>query len=272
MASVFQECWQRITRAEFHFNALDTKWSTISESPEYLHAPFTVEVQDGGAGVVRHTPRPLPADFTLELGEFFYQLRAALDGSSHAAYVLENGPPSEDVAKDLGFPICPSPERFAARSTKMVPLSPQRRAFIESVQPYKAPQGHGLQTLQVLHDLARKDRHRKLTVVSQRAVDPRVDVLVSGGAKVKWTSFAAGASKDKDEIARFQIEGWRPGMTGFYNGAYTDEIFVEEIEPSGPGPSWRMLRDMMEAVSWIVDSVEKGGASKTQAAVNDERH
>jgi len=73
-------------------------------------------------------------------GEMLYQLRAALDGSVYQAAIIESGqdpPPNENR---LEFPICVSAAEFHKSAWKIAPLSKQCRDFIESIQPYNAPE------------------------------------------------------------------------------------------------------------------------------------
>jgi hypothetical protein len=59
----------------------------------------------------------------LDLGEFLYQLRAALDACIHQAAILESGKDPHPDEKALEFPICVSSEEFKNSGWKIRPLA-----------------------------------------------------------------------------------------------------------------------------------------------------
>src|SRR6266571_3971800 len=103
----FVGCWQRIERAEAHRKAFAEAWNSFCDDVPY--SP-NLHIEDDGTGSISIIPRydSLPVAFALDLGEFLYQLRAALDGAVYGAAIRESGqnPPPDE--KRLEFPVCSS--------------------------------------------------------------------------------------------------------------------------------------------------------------------
>lgn len=137
----FNNAWERIERAKAHQYALGEAWNALSD--ENL-AEFWFHVDDDGVGRMYSTPvgGGLPTNFSLLIGECLYQLRAALDNVIYDAAILDSGqnPPPNPV--NLEFPICSKAARFQELSFKLEPLSENRKAVIEAVQPFNVPNYH----------------------------------------------------------------------------------------------------------------------------------
>jgi hypothetical protein len=73
----FAGCWARLDRAREHIETFGTEWGRFLDPHPYR---VYVDVQADGRGVVgirRH--EAMPAQLSLLIGEFLYELRAALD-------------------------------------------------------------------------------------------------------------------------------------------------------------------------------------------------
>jgi hypothetical protein len=147
----------RVDRAKQHFEAFGHTWA------EYLAArPHSLDhtVEEDGIVVLRLLRRtPLPVELSLVFGEFLYELRAALDNCLYAAAVLvsgENPPPS---ATRLEWPIRLTPKEWKDQSKRYQDLPLELVEALEAIQPYQA-ELPGWNSLGILHDLARVDRHR----------------------------------------------------------------------------------------------------------------
>lgn len=131
---------QRIYRANTHRHALADAWNSFIQEDFYTGR---IKVNPDGTGTLRISQdRDFPDLFSFELGETLYQLRAALDGIVYAAAILDSGgqdpPPNEHR---LEFPICATKGEFdVAAGKKLWPLSKKRKAIIQAVQPYNAPE------------------------------------------------------------------------------------------------------------------------------------
>jgi hypothetical protein len=110
----FEGCWQRIKRAEAHRNAFAEAWNSFADTDAY---DVVLHINDYGHGGMWLEPRhiTLPTDFSLQIGEILYQLRAALDGSIYASAILDTGqdpPPGRSGWSSLA-PIVPTSSRIA---------------------------------------------------------------------------------------------------------------------------------------------------------------
>jgi hypothetical protein len=165
----FEDSWRRIDRAIGHARTITKQWPNLLDPTV---KPKIVPKENGKYAAQVRVKRDDTNDFALELGEFFYQLRAALDGVAYQAVVLETGfdpPPRESSVE---FPLYDDPKRF-----EKCPLMTETqlpivvREWLESIQPYRFAQSSNPDTielgrrLKILHDCARKDRHRKLHLV-----------------------------------------------------------------------------------------------------------
>jgi hypothetical protein len=91
----FGTCWHRVARAEIHRQTLTKLWNSFNEKSAYVSRAY---VDNDGTGKFLITPveRDWMLPFSLEFGEFLYQLRGALDACVYDAAALhfgENPPP-----------------------------------------------------------------------------------------------------------------------------------------------------------------------------------
>jgi hypothetical protein len=113
-----------------------------------------------GAIIVRlRRVTPLPAELSVVFGELLYDLRAALDNCLYAAAVLVSGQNPPPNAARLEWPIRESPREWANHAARYQALPPEITQALEAIQPYQA-QFPDWNSLRILHDLARIDRHR----------------------------------------------------------------------------------------------------------------
>lgn len=248
----FKNSWRRAERAGDHLAAFVGEWRAIF--PPDDEGPPTVCRYDKDSGWYA-TSFVLPQAMIerigrnimpLELGEYAYQLRSALDGLIWDAITLSQKgtePPSD--ANRIEFPILPPPigrnKRFEDCAFLKFPFPDKLKVWLESIQPYTAhkPEGdpdRGLNTaLGDIHDLARFDRHRRLRVVAavptslQFAVNTK-DVLSRITA---WELMDCDLLGGQHQFLRFQLETVDrtpvPKLTLKTDISF--EIILEDIEP-----------------------------------------
>jgi hypothetical protein len=218
---------------------------------------------------MRSTPieGALPPEFSLLLGETLYQLRAALDNVIYDAAILDSGQNPPPNPKDLEFPVCAKRTWFDELAFKLGPLSKNRKALIEAVQPYNTPKlapelmvYNYNRTLGILSDWARKDRHRKLNVLRSWAVEASPKLRLPPGVTLQSLKVRAwGFLEDKDEIASFKLKGFVPGMKVQGNPDVSFDIAVDEV----PAPCHESdtlgnrLEAMVRAVAFIAGKIER---------------
>jgi hypothetical protein len=231
-------CWDRIERADTHRKCLGALWHQFGKDDPYIPR---VKVEDDGTGIiwVEGPHRGFPRIFSLELGEMLYQLRAALDGSVYESAVLDSGQDPPPHENRLQFPITPTAIKFKEARDGIAPLSHKRRSYIESVQPYNAPElapelmvFNFHRGLGILNDWARKDRHRQLHVIGSWAanISPMLEIP-SGVGLIYMVPSDAGFLENESEVATFKLSGWIPGMDIKANPNLTIDIAVDEIPP-----------------------------------------
>lgn len=159
IASEIRLVHARLNRADEHVRMFQETWDEyLSTRPHKLqHTPES----DGTLTVRLHRTSPLPVELSVTFGELLYELRAALDNCLYAIAVLvsgENPPPS---AGRLEWPIRETPAEWKSQASRYRDLPPVIREALEKVQPYQA-QLPGWNSLAILHELARVDRHRSM--------------------------------------------------------------------------------------------------------------
>lgn len=261
----FEGCWERVKRAEAHSEALAKAWNSILVEDHYTPIVY---VYNDGTGRILISPKDdvLAPALSLDLGEMLYQLRAALDGSIYETAVIESGndpPPNENRFE---FPIYPTAAKFK-KAADYMPLPKKLRSLVEAVQPYTAPDlaaEHRIfnfnRTLEILHDWARKDRHRHLHLIGSWASNAQPKLRVPPGVKVTEMSVTGtGFLKHESEIATFRLEGYIPGMAVQANPDLMIDIAVNE----GPPPcadndtTGNRLRAMLVTVRAVIGSIEE---------------
>ncbi len=167
----FPESWKRIDRAGFHLKSFQTEWERVANPNSY---EFVTEPNsDWTAGSLQARAKGSRENtLALELGEFFYNMRAALDSTMYQTAIFLEHPNPPTKADSLEFPICNTEERFKKASMDKRGFPAEIVDWITAIQPYNAPNTTDPSTrelmrhLLLLHDCARKDRHRLPHVVA----------------------------------------------------------------------------------------------------------
>lgn len=147
----------RIERAREHYETFGEVWAEyLSNRP---HSLENTSEEDGTVAVRLQRTVPLPVALSISLGEFLYELRAALDNSLYTAAVLASGQNPPPSAARLEWPIRLTRKEWKDQSKRYQDLPTELVKALEAVQPYNArlPEWN---SLGILHDLARVDRHR----------------------------------------------------------------------------------------------------------------
>jgi len=261
----FEGCRQRIRRAKSHSESVAKMWNDNVAEEGFYSA--RVCMNDDGTGSIRVDPiygLEFLDTISLQFGEMLYQLRAALDSCIYGARVCEtrqNPPPDENK---LEFPICKSRAEYNAFDK--APLADERRTILEAVQPYNVPKlapedmvFNFNRTLEILNDWARKDRHRRLHMLGSWASNASPKIRCPKGTTLSYIRINdAGFLEHKNEIATFQLIGFREGMEVQANPDIAIDIAVDEIPPpcADNDTLGNRVLAMLKATECIVSTIE----------------
>jgi hypothetical protein len=120
------------------------------------------------------------------------------------------------------------------------PLADPQRRIIESVQPYRAKNLTPSELAKdinrcigILHDWARKDRHRRLHMVGGYVLSVNPAIACPPGVSVAGTEIIkSGFLEDESIIARFRLIGFEKGMEVKTNPYLQTQIAINEIPPA----------------------------------------
>lgn len=170
----------KLEQARKHLKVLN------SEMSEYLgREPYSFELEKGRRRteyvLKAYTREPPPLAWSASIGDFLQNLRTALE---YLVWELARANVGREPRRRTSFPVYVSERRFLSDGRgKIQDLAPEPRAVIERMQPYNSPtvsssgvvNMHAIKDLDKyyrshllwrLNELARRDRHQALRVVS----------------------------------------------------------------------------------------------------------
>lgn len=234
--SPFDTCWDRLERADEHGSSLVAIWN------DYLDdgVPFDFSLLHEGEGV--HFLRvwqttPIPSGFSLEFGEWLYNLRACLDYIIWAACAHVTGqmpPPDEGT---LQYPIYEHPSAWGNNLYRLKHLRDHHREMLLRMQPFNSDADANY--LGAINRLARVDRHRRLTITTGYIAEMEPIVEVPNGCNVTFQWGQRLLVDGEAEMARITISPW------------TDDTMIRVNPRSGIDPEvsewaasdfWRRIR------------------------------
>jgi hypothetical protein len=235
---LFAKCYARIERAVAHCNQMSEIWNGI---PAEELSSFEVIVSDDGRGSLWLHPKisAWPQEMELELGEYLYQLRAALDGAVYASAIEDSGsdPPPSPFSTE--FPICKDRKDWNGQARKIAYLNQGRQRFIHLMQPFEEPViepqyriANFNRSLRFLNDLARLDRHRRLHTFCNRVKRSEPQLRYPEGVRLKEINIAEQEDISGTPLATFTLEGWKRGMTLSANPDADLDLSLQQLEPA----------------------------------------
>lgn len=248
----------RLRRAEEHYRSFGRIWT------EYLDGhPHTLDrtLEEDGAVVTRlRRAAPLPAELSVIFGELLYELRAALDNCLYALAVIVSGQNPPPNAGRLEWPIRETAIEWGTHAARYRELPPEISDSLEAIQPYRA-ELPDWNSLRILHNLARIDRHRSphslgtyLSRLRLRADPEFIEVLNVGRPAIV---------RDGDEIVRVRVAD---GVTLSADNFDLDLEFQVDVTDVGDvaGPDgkvarpWGSLDKRLQSVIKAVDEYTGG--------------
>lgn len=238
----------RLERAASHFKNFGDLWA------DYLdQRPHQTElVQEAGGSTCVRLRRhiAIPAELSVVLGEFLYEMRAALDNCLYAVAVITSGQNPPPKAERLEWPIRETPSQWTSQAGRYGALPPEVVNALEAIQPYRAD-CPSWNSLAILHELARFDRHRTskrlaLYLVRVRMrVDPAVVEVLDAGTE--------GVIRDGDTLVRIKVVSGHSISPENFDVNVEFDVDVEDVRaspgPSGlPGRPWGSLAARLQSV------------------------
>ena len=166
----FNGVWERVRRATTHREAAAREWSSWLTDYE-PYGPWLNIDDDGNGTLSIRQFHPVPSAIAIELGEWLYNLRAALDYTAYALAIFntKSDPPPDEAT--IQFPIYDTETQFRNHERCIKSLAKNHREWIEAMQPYAYDAVPGQTAFYWVNHLARIDRHRKLQVVGGYIVE-----------------------------------------------------------------------------------------------------
>jgi hypothetical protein len=207
----FDGVWERMKRAKAHREAAAKAWSTwLTDYEPYGEWLY---IDDDGIGTLSIRQfSPPPAGIAIELGEWLYNLRAALDYTAFALAIhnTHRDPPPRDW--EIQFPICESEASFRKNQYRIASLAQQHREWIEAMQPYANGSVPAHTAIYWVNHLSRLDRHRQLQVVGGHVAESDPIVALDGEGALLFETvdpfvfIETGADGEGEAVvARFKV-------------------------------------------------------------------
>jgi hypothetical protein len=255
----FKGCWDRYDRAIAHRQEALEVWNEFVSNEDAYSVGLYVDTEGDGSGRGTLTVRqnvPMPSLLPILFGEYFYNLRAAMDYAVYATAIIDNGwqdpPPGERV---LQFPICETPEAWLANAYRVAPLSERHRGWIESVQPYMGTDEPRERGIYWLNHFARLDRHRELRVVGGYLAEANPIVHAKPGTAVMFERMDDEIFvEDGTVIARFTITPWAEGDEIEANPQMGIDIELKDFFLGRP-PDTKWLRMSIKERLFLIETV-----------------
>jgi len=232
---LFDTCWRRIERADVHRGCLSEIWN------EHLEGhPFNFDLihEGGGVHILRvWEERPLPADFTIRLGEWLYNVRSCLDYIiwATAAHVTGTVPPPDEAT--LQYPIYESKKAWEGNLYRLKHLGEHHRQMLWTMQPFNSDADANY--LGAINNLARIDRHRRPTEGTAYIAELEPVIQIPDGASPTLEWGQRVLSQGRADVARLTVRPWTDDMQVTVNPRVGIDPEVGEWAKSA---FWRRIR------------------------------
>ena len=209
----FDDSDRRLKRAAGHKNAFAEEWQRLVAVDAL---GIGVEFQSNRSGILKFKrPQPAEHDLALVLGEFFYQLRAALDCLAFTAVKLTDtnwATRTEAEQRRIYFPITDKVASYKELAAHLKTLPVPLLRWIHAVQPYLARESSDSriqaigQLLNLLNRFAMIDRHRKLGMIAAWGSEISMQFGFIPDARIEdMTGESCNLFDEEGVIARFRL-------------------------------------------------------------------
>lgn len=198
-----RDAFLRVERAGEHLEAIKGQIAAYVQANE---GASLIKVE--GQTVTAVMPPFPPPEIAARIGEFIYNLRAALDYLVFQLAILESGKEVDGTQ----FPIVKKPEDFKrVRRKSLRGVNATHVAAIEALQPYERPHW-----LWVLRHVSNEDKHRAIQVLGMQSGGVRIHV----GGTEEETRAAGGFQMPGDDVAVYYPA---PILVAFPDGTPVEE-------------------------------------------------
>jgi hypothetical protein len=188
-----------------------------------------------------YVEEPPPLVLAIALGEYFYNLRAALDGAVYDAAVADTGKEPPPKPERLQFPVAVTREMFRRSLAQIEPLSIDNKRLIEASQPYRGPEPRGT-ALYWVNEMARKDRHRHLHLLGAWLLEANIAVDAPAASRVVFEHLdPRGFVRDSAVVGRFRITPYSPGDSVRANPNASLDFEIEQFVSRSETVGWLRL-------------------------------
>lgn len=231
----FESCWRRIDRAAEHRREAAGVWNAFID-----RHPFTTRLVHVGGGTYAmwvEQEEPAPPEMAALIGEWAYNLRAALDYVVYETAVVASGCRPPVGAGELQFPVYEAKEQFDKNRRRLRSLAAHHIDLLEHMQPYRHDDPD-TSALRWLNRIARQDRHRQLSVLTAYAAELKPVVAVPQGCSVDLTFGTTALRSGAAEIFRFTVT---PFTTGTDVSVNPHVGLDPDIEGWADSPFWQRM-------------------------------
>ena len=206
---------------------------------------------DGTGSLTNEVEEQPPSTLAIIVGEYFYNLRAALDGAVYDAAIADTGQDPPPDADRLQFPVAATRKAFGASRPQIAPLSVENKRSIESCQPYRSDEPRGTALFWV-NEMARKDRHRQLHLLGAWLVEAKIEIKAPPGAAVVFENLdPRGFIRDARTVARFRVSPYSRNQK-----VQADPDAALDFERPWSGRSGSPLTPWTASMSWSLKTQE----------------
>lgn len=248
----------RINRAKDNINEFG---ETLRRYLDQRPAKLKVDVNTQGQGTVRvERHEPIPVELSILLGEALQNLRAGLDNCLYAVAIIDSGVNPPPGAGKLQWPIAVTPKEWKNNKGRLEHLSPHLVTALHRIQPFQAER-QDLNCLQILHDLARIDRHR---AAHELAMWPQTVKGTFDKKVIRDLKINEGPLSDEGIVVTFTQVGSEELSPALIDLDFEFDIDVRDVElvPSlktgRPSRPWGSLDDRLKAMCRAAEVYAEG--------------
>ena len=229
---LFVESHNRVRRAQNRADTVHDSYIKFLNDKPY---GITHEMGNDGNGVIKLVPQKfLEWNLPLVLGEYFYQLRAALDGAMWLAYRLCEGTqvPTKIRERGVYFPICETSDSLKKAAFQKMPLPNDLGVWLNLIQPCNGRKGANELTnnLVMINRRAAADRHRQVHLIGTVVRSGTPLITITPPAHLTYiNSVTADPLKGEYVICEYGVEGMTSETEINVDSKFSIQIKIEEI-------------------------------------------